>query len=69
MFLKKYGEYKRTFLLIIEDEYVRKNNIINKSKALTRDVLTFRRLKSQINSECRDVSDIVKRSVPNTSSD
>ena len=48
IFLKDYGGYKQTFLLIIEDEYVRKSNIFNESNILTRDILTFRLLKSQI---------------------
>ncbi len=60
MFLKYNEGYETKFLLIIENEYVRKRNIINKSNVLTRDILTFRCLKSQINDGCRNAPDVVK---------
>ena len=46
--------------MIIEDEYVRKKNIFNKFNVLTRDILTFRCLKSQIDNGYRKAHDIVK---------
>jgi Leucine-rich repeat (LRR) protein len=60
VFLKDYGKYVTTFLLIIEDEYVRKRNIINESNVLTRDVLTFCYLKKQIDNFCKNASDVNK---------
>jgi hypothetical protein len=60
-FFKDYGEYKTTFLLIIEDEYIRKSIIFNNSNVLTRDILTFQCLKSHIDNGYRNAHDIVKR--------